>query len=111
MADRIANPQNFRGKFVAEDLRIGSTGIEMRLFRGHDGTGDVFVQVGAANAAAMHPDDDVVGTGFGIRQGFERERLARVEVELQQVGDELRQWLQQGDGTCVLAPAGCPGGV
>jgi DNA-binding transcriptional MerR regulator len=41
----------------------------------------------------------------------ERERLARVEVELQQVGDELRQWLQQGDGPCVLAPAGCPGGV
>jgi prefoldin subunit 5 len=41
----------------------------------------------------------------------ERERLARVEAELQQVGDELRQWLQQGDGPCVLAPAGCPGGV
>ncbi|CAH0200818.1 MerR family transcriptional regulator [Stenotrophomonas lactitubi] len=41
----------------------------------------------------------------------ERERLARVEIALQQVGDELRQWLQQGDGTCVLVPAGCPAAV
>jgi DNA-binding transcriptional MerR regulator len=41
----------------------------------------------------------------------ERERLARVEIELLHVADELRQWLQQGDGPCVLAPAGCPGGV
>lgn len=41
----------------------------------------------------------------------ERERLARIEVELQQVADELRQWLQQGDGLCVLAAAGCPAGV
>lgn len=41
----------------------------------------------------------------------ERERLARVEIALQQVGDELRQWLQQGDGTCVLVLAGCPAAV
>lgn len=41
----------------------------------------------------------------------ERERLARTEIELLHVADELRQWLQQGDGPCVLAPAGCPGGV
>ncbi|MEG0186520.1 MAG: MerR family transcriptional regulator [Stenotrophomonas sp.] len=41
----------------------------------------------------------------------ERARLARVEVELQQVSDELQRWLRQGDGTCVLEPAGCPASV
>lgn len=37
----------------------------------------------------------------------ERERLAQVEIEVQQVSDELRRWLHQGDSTCVLEPSGC----
>ena len=39
------------------------------------------VQVGAADAAAMHPDDDIPGAGNGIRQGFEDEWFARFAID------------------------------
>ena len=45
------------------------------------------------------------------RIASERARLAQVELHLQQVSDELRQWLHSGNGDCTLQPSGCTPGV
>lgn len=45
------------------------------------------------------------------RIASERARLAQVELDLQQVSDELRQWLNSGNGDCTLQPSGCTPGV
>ncbi|MHC1653674.1 MerR family transcriptional regulator [Stenotrophomonas maltophilia] len=45
------------------------------------------------------------------RIAVERVRLAQVERDLQQVSDELRQWLHAGSGDCVLTASGCSNGV
>ncbi|HFK2920270.1 TPA: MerR family transcriptional regulator [Stenotrophomonas maltophilia] len=39
----------------------------------------------------------------------ERARLEQVDLALQQVSDELQQWLHSGSSDCVLAPSGCTG--
>ena len=44
------------------------------------------------------------------RIASERARLAQVELDLQQVSDELRQWLHSGSGDCILEPSGCAAG-
>ncbi len=41
----------------------------------------------------------------------ERTRLEQVDRALQQVSDELRQWLHSGSGDCTLQPSGCTPGV
>lgn len=41
------------------------------------------------------------------RIASERARLAQVELALQQVSDELQQWLRSGSSDCVLEPSGC----
>lgn len=41
------------------------------------------------------------------RIASERARLAQVELALQQVSDELQQWLRSGSGDCILDPNGC----
>jgi len=41
------------------------------------------------------------------RIASERARLAQVELALQQVTDELQQWLHSGSGDCILDPSGC----
>ncbi|PTA70967.1 MULTISPECIES: MerR family transcriptional regulator [unclassified Stenotrophomonas] len=41
----------------------------------------------------------------------ERARLEQVDLALQQVSDELRQWLHSGSGDCVVAASGCTSGV
>lgn len=41
----------------------------------------------------------------------ERARLEQVDLALQQVSDELRQWLHSGSGDCVVAASGCATGV
>jgi DNA-binding transcriptional MerR regulator len=43
------------------------------------------------------------------RIASERARLEQVDLALQQVSDELQQWLHSGSGDCVLAPSGCTG--
>lgn len=43
------------------------------------------------------------------RIASERARLEQVDLALQQVGDELQQWLHSGSSDCVLAPSGCTG--
>lgn len=45
------------------------------------------------------------------RIASERARLAQVELDLQQVSDELRQWLHSGSSDCILQPSGCTSGV
>ena len=45
------------------------------------------------------------------RIASERARLALVELDLQQVSDELQQWLRSGSGDCILQPSGCTSGV
>jgi len=41
------------------------------------------------------------------RIASERARLAQIELDLQQVSDELQQWLLSGSNDCVLEPSGC----
>ncbi len=41
------------------------------------------------------------------RIASERAQLAQVELDLQQVSDELQQWLLSGSNDCVLEPSGC----
>lgn len=45
------------------------------------------------------------------RIASERARLAQVELDLQQVSDELRQWLHSGSSDCTPEPSGCTAGV
>lgn len=41
------------------------------------------------------------------RIASERARLEQVDLALQQVSDELQQWLHSGSGDCILEPSGC----
>jgi hypothetical protein len=66
MADSIANSQNAGREFMAQNLRVGRAGKDVRLFWGYDRPRDVFMQIGAADAGDQ-----------GRNQHIIRQQLAR----------------------------------
>ena len=56
----LADFDHFGREFVAEDLRQRRTGEMMRMHRGDDWAGSVFMKVGAADAAHLRLDHDLL---------------------------------------------------
>ena len=57
-----ADRHDIAGELVPEDLRVLRPGQRVRLDGRHDRSGEVLVQVGAADAAGDDPDDDLAAT-------------------------------------------------
>src|SRR3954470_17848211 len=67
VADIRAGGDDLAAELVAEGLGAAGAGVGTRLTRDEDRAGDVFVQVGAADAAEAVSDQDLVGLQAVLR--------------------------------------------
>lgn len=81
-------------QLIRQALALGITLAAISRLQGHDGQLDWPAVLGLLEQQHR-------------RIASERARLEQVDHALQQVRDELQQWLQAGRGDCVLDSNGC----
>jgi len=85
-------------QLILQALRLGITLAAISRLQGRDGQLDW-----PAVLALLEQQRSRVAS--------ERARLAQGELDLQQVSDELQQWLHSGSTDCILQPSSCTTGV
>jgi len=78
----LADFENFGGKFMTEDLWQRGGRENMRGGRRDDRTGDIFVQIGSADAGPQRLDQQLIGLkAVRLLDGFDADILAAIVAD------------------------------